>query len=86
MEMDDDLERLNQLLDDLAAERHPRDRAAFSAEDAALAQTAAFLKAAVPERGRPGEAFVARLGAQLAGARNGWCAGSRDAPGWDRDL
>jgi Rieske Fe-S protein len=64
--MDDDLERLNRLLDDLAAERDPRDRAELSAADVELAQTAAFLKAAHGERSRPTEEFVDRLGGQVA--------------------
>jgi hypothetical protein len=66
--MDDDPERLNRLLDDLAAERDPRDRAELSAADVELAQTAAFLKTAHGERSRPTEEFVERLGGQLAAA------------------
>jgi Rieske Fe-S protein len=66
--MDEDLERLNRLLDDLAAERDPRDRADLSAAVMELAQTAAFLKAAHGERSRPTEEFVDRLGRQLATA------------------
>ena len=42
--MDEDTERLNRVLDDLAAERDPRERAELSAADVELAQTAAFLK------------------------------------------
>ena len=38
-----DLERLNRLLDDLAAERDVAERAALSAADVELAETAAFL-------------------------------------------
>ena len=41
--MGNDLERLNRLLDDLAAERDPAERAALSARDVELAETAAFL-------------------------------------------
>lgn len=66
--MADDLERLNRLLDDLAAERNPADRAALTAGEVELAEMAAFLKAANAERSAPDEAFVARLGAQLAAA------------------
>src|SRR5579871_3188881 len=64
--MGDDLERLNRLLDDLAAERSPAERASLSADDAELAQTAALLKAASPERSAPDEAFIERLRARLA--------------------
>lgn len=64
--MADDLERLNRLLDDLAAERNPADRAALTADEVELAEMAAFLKAASAERSAPDEAFVERLGAQLA--------------------
>ena len=66
--MDEDPERLNRLLDDLAAERDPRDRAELSAADVELAQTAAFLKAAYGARSMPTEEFVERLGGQLAAA------------------
>jgi hypothetical protein len=67
--MDNDLERLNRLLDDLAAERDVAERAALSAADVELAETAAFLKAADATRMMPSDAFVRRLGAQLAAAR-----------------
>ena len=63
--MGDDLERLNRLLDDLAQERDPGDRAALSAEEVELAETAALLKAAHPERSTPDPEFVERLGARL---------------------
>ena len=66
--MDDDPERLNRLLDDLAAERDPRDRVELSAADVELAQTAAFLKAAHGERSTPTEEFVEQLGGQMAAA------------------
>src|SRR2546423_14674948 len=66
--MDDDPERLNRLLDDLAAERDPRDRVELSAADVELAQTAAFLRAAHGERSTPTEEFAERLGGQLAAA------------------
>ena len=64
-----DLERLNRLLDDLAAERDVAERAALSAADVELAETAAFLKAVDTARLIPSAAFVRRLGAQLAAAR-----------------
>ena len=67
--MSDDLERLSRVLDDLAAERDPRDRADLSAAEADLAETAAMLKAAHVERALPREEFVARLGERLAAAR-----------------
>ncbi|HWE63512.1 MAG TPA: Rieske (2Fe-2S) protein [Chloroflexota bacterium] len=67
--MSDELERLNRVLDDLAAERDPHDRHALSAEDASLAQTAAFLKAAAPDRGMPNERFVERLSARVIAMR-----------------
>ena len=66
--MDEDPERLNRLLDDLAAERDPRERAELSATEVELAQTAAFLKAAHGERSTPAAEFVERLGRQLAAA------------------
>lgn len=64
--MGDDLERLNRLLDDLAMERDPGDRTSLSAAEVELAETAALLKAASSERSAPDEAFIARLGAQVA--------------------
>jgi hypothetical protein len=67
--MGHDLERLNRLLDDLAGERDVAERAALSAADAALAETAAFLKAGDAARLIPSAAFVQRLGAHLAAAR-----------------
>lgn len=64
--MSDDLERLTRLLDDLAAEREPEDRRSLSGDEIELLQTAAFLKAASPERSTPDEQFIERLGARLA--------------------
>jgi hypothetical protein len=76
--MGHDLERLNRLLDDLAAERDVAERAALSATNVKLAQTAAFLKAVDAARMIPSDAFVRRLGAQLAAPRqNEDQAGSR---------
>ena len=76
--MGNDVERLNRLLDDLAAERDVAERAALSAADVALAETAAFLKAVDAARLLPSVAFVRRLGAHLAAARqNEDQAGSR---------
>ena len=67
--MSHDLERLNRVLDDLAAERDVAERAALSAAEVELAAMAAFLKAADAARLRPSAAFVRRLGAHLAAAR-----------------
>ncbi len=69
--MSDDVERLNRVLDDLAAERDPRDRAALTPEDADLAAVAALLKRANPAHGRADDVFVERLGARLSAARQG---------------
>ena len=66
--MSHDLERLNRVLDDLAAERNVAERAALSAAEVELAEMAAFLKAADAARLLPRAAFVRRLGAQLAAA------------------
>lgn len=86
--MDDETERLNRLLDDLAAERDPRERAELSAAEVELAQTAAFLKAAHGERSAPSEEFVDRLGRQLAAAssrkEHAQRAGPARAPGLSR--
>jgi len=68
--MGNDLERLNRLLDDLAAERDVAERAVLSAADVELAEAAAFLKAVDAARMIPSDAFVRRLGAQLAAARH----------------
>lgn len=67
--MSDDLERLSRLLDDLAAERDPRDRADLTADEARLAETASLLKGANGERVLPDDAFVEQLGARLAASR-----------------
>jgi hypothetical protein len=67
--MGNDLERLNRLLDDLAAERDVAERTALSAADVELAETAAFLKAVDTARMIPSDAFVRRLAAQLVTAR-----------------
>lgn len=66
--MDDDLERLNRLLDDLAAERDPRDRGALSSHEVTLAETAAALKAGHGVHRDPTEAFIDQLGARLIAA------------------
>lgn len=66
--MNDESARLNRVLDDLAAERDPADRAALSPGEVDLAEMAVFLKAARRERSLPDEDFVTRLGARLAAA------------------
>jgi hypothetical protein len=65
--MDRDLERLNRLLDDVAAERDVAERAALCATDVELALRAAFLKSACcpasplrPDCLEPGGRTVAR--------------------------
>jgi hypothetical protein len=86
--MDDDVERLTRLLDDLAVERDPRERAELSAAEVELAQTAAFLKAAHGERSTLSEELVERLGRQLAAASSteeqSQRAGPAPAPGLSR--
>jgi hypothetical protein len=73
-----DLERLNRLLDDLAAKRDVAERVALSAAHVELVETAALLKAVDAARLLPSQAFVRRLGAPLAAARqNEDQAGSR---------
>jgi hypothetical protein len=66
--MGNDPERLNRLLDDLAAERDVAERATLSAVDVELAETAAFFKAVDAARMIPSDAFVRRLGTPLAAA------------------
>lgn len=66
--MDDDLERVNRVLDDLAAERDPRDRADLLANEVMLAETAAWLKVAGGTRATPSAEFIDRLGARVAAA------------------
>lgn len=70
-QVDNELERLNRVLDDLAAERDPRDRPFLTPAEAELAETAALLKAAGADHGHdlPDDAFVQRLGATLAASR-----------------
>jgi Rieske Fe-S protein len=65
---DDELERLNRVLDDLAAERDPRDRADLTPAEAMLAETAAWLKAGGGTPATPRAEFVDRLGTRLAAA------------------
>ena len=78
--MGDDLDRLSRLLDDLAQERDPAERAALSADDLELAETAALLKNARPDGVVPDEAFVERLAAQLSTARAATGAPDDGAP------
>src|SRR5713226_5189656 len=62
----DELERLSQVLDDLAAERDPALRHELSADELELLHTAALLKAASPEASEPRSEFIEQLGAKLA--------------------
>lgn len=78
--MSDDLERLNRVLDDLAAERDPRDRACLSSDEAELAEMAALLKAARDEPATPDADFVETLAARIAATS---AAGDGAAPGAD---
>jgi Rieske Fe-S protein len=65
--MSDEVERLNRVLDDLAAERDPVDRATLSQSEIRLAETAAFLKSAAPGSSEePDPRFVEQLAARLA--------------------
>jgi len=80
--MSDDVERLNRVLDDLAAERDPRDRAALTPEDAELAEVAALLKSANFAHGQLDDVFVERLGARLSAARQG----QEPAPEWTEPI
>jgi Rieske Fe-S protein len=68
--MQDDLGRLDRLLDALATEYAP-DVSALEAEDAALLETAVLLKNAAPGRGEPDPEFLSRLGARLTAASQG---------------
>ena len=63
--MSDELERLNRVLDRMAAERPKSEDLHLDAETSRLAQTAAFLKGANLERSIPDEAFVERLAGRL---------------------
>lgn len=74
-----DLERINRVLDDLAAERDPRDRLLLSPDEADLAELAALLKAARDEPATPDAGFVEALWACLANGAAGlwWLAPHR---------
>ncbi len=63
--MSDELERLNSVLDDLAAEHDPALRPGLAPEEIRLARTAAFLKAAHAGHLAPRDAFVESLAARL---------------------
>ncbi len=66
--MSEDVERINQVLDDLAAEQDPALRSALSGEEQELAETAAFLKSAAPDRTQLREAFLEALEHHIADA------------------
>jgi Rieske Fe-S protein len=68
---DDELERLNSVLDDLAAEHDPGLRPGLAPKEIRLARTAAFLKAASAEHLAPREEFVESLAARLREQRAG---------------
>ena len=63
--MNDEVERLNRVLDDLAAERTPADHRSLSPDEAALVEAAVFLKAAAPAHAEPNEQFLADLETRL---------------------
>lgn len=65
--MSDGLERLNRVLDDLAAERDPRDRPFLLPDEAKLAAMAALLKAARDEPATPEAAFLEALMDEITG-------------------
>ena len=59
--MDGAIERLNRVLDAFAAERDPANRVELTADEVALAQTAAFLKTVARHTTVPRDAFLDRL-------------------------
>jgi Rieske Fe-S protein len=61
----DELERLSEILDDLAAERDPAIRQDLTTEEIELVMTAAFLKAARPDSAQPRAEFIDNLAARL---------------------
>ncbi len=63
----DDLERISEVLDDLAAEREIALRHQLSADEVELARAAAFLKTARLDAAEPRPEFIEKLGARLAG-------------------
>jgi Rieske Fe-S protein len=64
--MENSVDRLSKIIDDLAAERRPDGIDELSAEDLELAQTAAMLRSAAPERLQPRDEFVESLAQRLA--------------------
>lgn len=65
--MSDILERLSRVLDDLAAERDPRDRPFLLADEAKLAEMAALLKAARDEPATPDAGILEALMDEITG-------------------
>jgi Rieske Fe-S protein len=63
----DELERLSEILDDLAAERDPAIRQDLTSDEIELVMTAAFLKAARPDSAQPRAEFIDNLAARLTG-------------------
>jgi cytochrome b6-f complex iron-sulfur subunit len=68
--MNDDIDRLSDVLDDLIADREPTSRDRLSTSELKLAETAASLRAAKPERLSPRDEFVEALAARIASERS----------------
>jgi Rieske Fe-S protein len=64
--MSDDLERLSNVIDDLAADRSPSARRDLTSDEAQLTSTAAFIRSGTEERLVPRDAFVESLAARLS--------------------
>jgi Rieske Fe-S protein len=82
--MSDELERLSDILDDLAAERDPATRQELSADELELVRTAAFLKAARPDAMQPRAGFMDELAARLSEKPAGQPAPAQPARGVSR--
>jgi Rieske Fe-S protein len=65
--VDNSIDRISNVIDDLAAEHRPAGIEDLSPEELELAQTAAMLRAAASERLQPGDEFVESLARRLAG-------------------
>jgi len=64
--MNDEVDRLSDILDDLAAERDPSKRRRLTPDEIDLARVAAFLKAARPDAAEPRAEFMDQLAARLS--------------------
>jgi Rieske Fe-S protein len=62
----DDMERLSEILDSMAAERDPAIRRELTPDELDVARTAAFLKAARPDAVQPRAEFLDQLAARLS--------------------